>query len=111
MNARQILYSPFSGRVQELSISTVGGIVTEAQLQMLIMPDEEQLEVEVELENKGIGFIHEGMPTEIKVLSENGNELASLIMAFLYNYGIIVDKNIEISLRYLSLITKKKKLL
>ena len=67
LNARQILYSPVSGRVQALSINTVGGIVTEAQQLMLIVPDEEQLEVEVILENKDIGFVEEGMPTEIKI--------------------------------------------
>ena len=34
---------------------------------MLIVPDEEQLEVEVFLENKDIGFVHEDMPAEIKI--------------------------------------------
>jgi membrane fusion protein, hemolysin D len=67
LNAKQILYAPVSGQVQELAINTVGGVVTEAQQLMLIVPDEEQLEVEVFLENKDIGFIEEGMPGEIKV--------------------------------------------
>jgi len=34
---------------------------------MLIIPDEEQLEVEVFLENKDVGFVHKAMPAEIKV--------------------------------------------
>lgn len=67
INARQTLYSPVSGRVQELSINTIGGIVTDAQQLMLIVPDEEQLEVEVVLENKDIGFVQEGMSAEIKI--------------------------------------------
>jgi len=67
LNAKQILYSPVSGRVQELSINTVGGVVTEAQQLMLIVPDSEQLEVEVFLENKDIGFVHEDMTAEIKI--------------------------------------------
>lgn len=67
INAKQILYSPVSGQVQELAINTVGGVVTEAQQLMLIVPDEEQLEVEVFLENKDIGFVHEAMPAEIKI--------------------------------------------
>lgn len=67
LNAKQILYSPVSGRVQELAISTIGGIVTEAQLLMLIVPDSEQLEVEVFLANNDIGFVHEGMAAEIKI--------------------------------------------
>ena len=67
INAKQILYAPTSGRVQELAVSTIGGVVTEAQQLMLIVPDEERLEVEVFLENKDIGFVREGMTAEIKV--------------------------------------------
>ena len=67
LNAKQILYSPVSGRVQELAINTVGGVVTEAQQLMRIVPDSEQLEVEVFLENKDIGFVNEGMGAEIKI--------------------------------------------
>ncbi|GLS24924.1 HlyD family type I secretion periplasmic adaptor subunit [Marinibactrum halimedae] len=66
-NAKQILYAPTAGRVQELMVNTVGGVVTEAQQLMLIVPDEEQLEVEVFLENKDIGFVSEGMTAEIKI--------------------------------------------
>lgn len=67
INAKQVLYAPVAGRVQDLAVNTVGGVVTEAQQLMLVVPDEEQLEVEVYLENKDIGFVHEGMPAEIKI--------------------------------------------
>ncbi|MFT6101809.1 MAG: hemolysin D [Gammaproteobacteria bacterium] len=67
LNAKQILYAPVAGRVQELAANTIGGVVTEAQQLMLIVPDQEQLEVEVFLENKDIGFVHEGMTAEIKI--------------------------------------------
>jgi membrane fusion protein, hemolysin D len=67
LNAKQILYSPVSGQVQELAVNTIGGVVIEAQQLMLIVPDEQQLEVEVFLENKDIGFVHEGMLAEIKI--------------------------------------------
>ncbi|MDO6613030.1 HlyD family type I secretion periplasmic adaptor subunit [Shewanella sp. 1_MG-2023] len=66
-NRKQILYAPVSGQVQELSIGTVGGVVTEAQQLMLIVPDEVQLDVEVFLENKDIGFVREQMLAEIKI--------------------------------------------
>ena len=67
INAKQILYAPVAGRVQELAVNTVGGVVTEAQQVMLIVPDEEQLEVEVFLENNDIGFVNEGMSAEVKI--------------------------------------------
>lgn len=67
LNAKKILYAPVSGQVQELAINTVGGVVTEAQQLMLIVPDDESLEVEVFLENKDIGFVQEDMLAEIKI--------------------------------------------
>jgi len=67
LDNKQILYAPVSGQVQELAVTTIGGVVTEAQQLMLLVPEEEQLEVEVFLENKDIGFVEEGMPSEIKI--------------------------------------------
>jgi hemolysin D len=61
------LYSPVAGRVQELSTNTEGGVVTDAQQLMLIVPEEENLEVEVFLENKDIGFVRQNMFAEVKV--------------------------------------------
>lgn len=67
LDAKKVLHAPVAGRVQGLAIHTVGGVVTEAQQLMLIVPDEEHLEVEVTLENKDIGFVFENMPAEIKI--------------------------------------------
>jgi hemolysin D len=67
LNRRQMLYAPVSGQVQELEITTEGGVVTEAQPLMKIVPDEESLVVEVFVENKDIGFINREMPAEIKI--------------------------------------------
>lgn len=67
LNQKQILYAPVAGQVQQLAAHTIGGVVTEAQQLMLIVPSEEQLEVEVFLENKDIGFVTEGMKAEIKI--------------------------------------------
>ena len=66
-DTRHRLLAPVAGRVQELAVSTVGGVVTPAQPLMLLVPDEEQLEVEVFLRNKDIGFVREAMPAEIKI--------------------------------------------
>ncbi|ROS05078.1 hemolysin D [Sinobacterium caligoides] len=67
LDAKQKLYAPVSGEVKELVVNTVGGVVTEAQVLMIIVPSDQQLEVEVMLENKDIGFVHEGMAAEIKI--------------------------------------------
>lgn len=67
LNAKKVLYAPVSGQVKELAAHTVGGVVTEAQQLMLIVPDQGSLEVEVFLPNKDIGFVEEGMLSEIKI--------------------------------------------
>lgn len=67
MNDKQILYAPVSGYVQQLAINTIGGIVTEAQQLMIIVPEEESLEVQVMLGNQDIGFVQKDMAAEIKV--------------------------------------------
>lgn len=67
MNDKQILYAPVSGYVQQLAINTIGGIVTEAQQLMIIVPEEESLEVQVMLGNQDIGFVQKDMVAEIKV--------------------------------------------
>jgi hemolysin D len=67
MNDKQILYAPVSGYVQQLAINTIGGIVTEAQELMLIVPEEESLEVQVMLGNQDVGFVQKDMAAEIKI--------------------------------------------
>lgn len=67
LNARQTLQAPVSGTVQQLVVSTVGGVVTEAQPLMLIVPKGEKLEAEVDLGNSDIGFVREGQAAQIKI--------------------------------------------
>lgn len=61
------LTAPVAGTVQQLAISTVGGVVTPAQLLMVIVPKENVLEVEAMLPNKDIGFVSPGQDAEVKV--------------------------------------------
>ena len=67
LNQHQKLVAPVDGVVQQLMVTTLGGIVTPAQELMLIVPEKDQREVEVMLENKDIGFVYEGQTAEIKV--------------------------------------------
>jgi membrane fusion protein, hemolysin D len=67
LNRRQILHAPISGKVQQLAIHTIGGVVTPAQPLMLLVPTDVELEVEAWLENKDIGFVEVGQSAEIKV--------------------------------------------
>jgi len=64
---RQTLRSPVDGIVQQLSIHTLGGVVTPAQALMVIVPAQAYLEAEVKVLNKDIGFVLAGQQVEIKV--------------------------------------------
>ncbi len=61
-----VIYAPISGRVYNLNIHTVGGIVTDAQPLMQIVPEDAKLEFEVYADNKDIGFIKVGQEAEVK---------------------------------------------
>jgi hemolysin D len=61
------LVAPVDGTVQQLAIHTVGGVVTEAQALMVIVPTDVAVEVEAFLENQDIGFVNAGQQAEVKV--------------------------------------------
>lgn len=63
----QKLTAPVAGRVHQLAVHTIGGVVTPAQELMHIVPDAGDLEVEAWLPNKDIGFVEDGQPAVLKV--------------------------------------------
>lgn len=61
------LTAPVDGTVQQLAVHTVGGVVQAAQPLMIIVPKQDQLEIEAFVENKDIGFVQQGQPAQVKV--------------------------------------------
>ena len=61
------LVSPVGGTVQQLAVHTAGGVVTPAQVLLMVIPDRAQVTAEVELENKDVGFVREGQRAAIKL--------------------------------------------
>ncbi|MDA8129851.1 MAG: HlyD family type I secretion periplasmic adaptor subunit [Betaproteobacteria bacterium] len=61
------LTAPVAGTVQQLAVTTIGGVVTPAQPLMVIVPRDNVLEVEAMLPNKDIGFVNPGQDAEVKV--------------------------------------------
>ncbi|MFO1373966.1 MAG: HlyD family type I secretion periplasmic adaptor subunit [Agitococcus sp.] len=61
------LTAPVDGTVQQLAVRTIGGVVTEAQPLMVIVPKDDVVEVEAFLENQDIGFVNEDQEAEVKV--------------------------------------------
>ena len=65
------IVAPTSGRVYNLSVHTIGGIVTDAQPLLQIVPDDVGLQFEVYADNKDIGFIKPGQDVEVKITTFN----------------------------------------
>ena len=63
----QDLTAPVDGVVQQLSVHTVGGVVTPAQQLAVVVPSDTTLEVEAMISNRDIGFVHVGQEAQIKV--------------------------------------------
>ena len=61
------MVSPVAGTVQQLAVHTAGGVVTPAQVLLVVIPDRAQVTAEVELENKDVGFVREGQTAAIKL--------------------------------------------
>lgn len=61
------LTAPVDGTVQQLAVYTSGGVVTPAQVLMVVVPQQAQVTAEVTLENKDIGFVNVGQDAEIKL--------------------------------------------
>ncbi|MEK6551398.1 MAG: HlyD family efflux transporter periplasmic adaptor subunit [Pseudomonadota bacterium] len=68
-DTQQRLVAPIDGAVQQLSVQTVGGVVTPAQQLMIVAPEAGHLEIEAWIENKDIGFVAQNQPAEIKIES------------------------------------------
>lgn len=70
-NVQSEITAPVSGRVNQLAVHTVGGVVSEGQALMMVVPEDATLEVEAYADNKDIGFIERGQDVEVKVETFN----------------------------------------
>jgi membrane fusion protein, hemolysin D len=82
----QVLRAPIDGTVQQLALHTIGGVVTPAQVLMVVVPADSTIEIEAMGLNKDIGFVHEADPAEIKVDTFNFTK-----------YGLLHGKVISVS--------------
>jgi hemolysin D len=82
----QYLTAPVDGTVQQLAIHTVGAVVTPAQTLLVEVPTDSRLEIEANISNRDIGFIHAGQDVEIKVDTFNFTR-----------YGLLHGKVLSIS--------------
>ncbi len=63
----QVLRSPIDGVVQQLALSTEGGVVTPAQALLTVVPQQAALEVEAQVLNRDIGQVRVGQRVASKL--------------------------------------------
>jgi hemolysin D len=61
------LRAPVDGTVQQVAVHTAGGVVTPAQVLMVIVPHKAEVTAEVLIDNKDIGFVRPGQAVEVKL--------------------------------------------
>jgi hemolysin D len=61
------LTAPVDGTVQQKAVHTEGGVATEAQVLMVIVPHDADVTAEVVVDNKDIGFVNAGQHATIKL--------------------------------------------
>ena len=59
--------APIDGTVQQLAAHTVGGVVPVSQPLMQIVPASAAVVMEAMVENRDIGFVHEGQAAQVKI--------------------------------------------
>ena len=59
--------APVAGTVQQVAVHTEGGVVTPAQVLMVIVPKDSEVTAEVVVDNKDIGFVNAGDFAQIKL--------------------------------------------
>ena len=59
--------APVAGSVQQVAVHTEGGVVTPAQVLMVIVPRDARVTAEVVIDNKDIGFVNAGQAAAIKL--------------------------------------------
>lgn len=61
------LTAPVAGTVQQLAVHTTGGVAKEAEVLLVLVPDDAEVTAEVVLENKDVGFVRNGQEATIKL--------------------------------------------
>ncbi|WP_456401334.1 HlyD family type I secretion periplasmic adaptor subunit [Persephonella sp.] len=75
---KQILVSPVDGWVKQLTVYTIGAVVSPAERIMTIVPANNKLLVKAMVENKDIGYIKEGMKVKVKLEAYNFQKYGTL---------------------------------
>ena len=72
------IVSPIDGCVSQMSVRTIGGVLTPAQALMTIVPAKDGLTTECWIANKDIGFVHAGQRARLKMDTYNFQKFGTI---------------------------------
>lgn len=81
---RTEIKAPIAGRINELSVHTIGGVITPAEILATIVPDGAKLNIEVQLPTTAIDQIHLGQPARVRFSAFNHRTTPELQAAVSY---------------------------
>ncbi|WP_457808589.1 HlyD family type I secretion periplasmic adaptor subunit [Kushneria sp. EE4] len=64
---RTLVTSPVQGSIRTINVNTIGGVIEPGASLMEIVPIEDQLQIDVRIPPRDIGFIHPGQPATVKL--------------------------------------------
>jgi len=113
----QYIKSPVDGTVQQLTLTTIGGVVQPAEPIMVIVPDDADVQVSAQILNKDVGFVFEGQPVRVKIEAFNFTDYG-LIPGVVdnisrdaiqdENLGLVYNTRIKLKKRHLVVNGKKQ---
>jgi HlyD family secretion protein len=68
---RTIIRAPTAGTIHELALHTIGGVVTPAEVLMLVVPDDDTLAIEARLSADKVDQVHVGQTAHVRMSSLN----------------------------------------
>jgi HlyD family secretion protein len=80
--ARTVIRAPVAGTIHELALHTVGGVVTPAEVLMLLVPDGDTLAIEARLNADRVDQVHVGQTAHVRMSAFNQRttpELAGIV--------------------------------
>lgn len=83
---RVVVRAPITGVVHQLNVHTVGGVVTQTEPLMLIVPDSDRLILEVRIRPQDIDQVHVGQPARVRFTAFNQRTTPEVI-GELYRIG------------------------
>lgn len=63
--------APIDGMVHQLNVHTVGGVISQTEPLMLIVPESDRLVVEIRIQPQDIDQVHKGQPTRVRFTAFN----------------------------------------